>query len=294
MSSSAILRLFVFPISGCALVLAGCTSSPGRGFTLFPEGHRLTSDAKSLRQVNAPPLQVPRELDKQPAPLYTVEPGDVLLVQPSDLDSPIRIQGDQPVLIDGTINLGKYGLLQVAGKTVPEIETMVRAAVKVQVKDVGLISVRLVTRQSKVYYVVGEVNSPGTFPLQGRETVLDAILQAGGLNDRASRDNIIVSRPSRPDCPRTVLPVCWKNIVQLGDTATNYQIAAGDRIYVPTRTFCETLPLLNRHAAKNPCCGAQAPESLPPYPGGPCLGGPNWTPSPSAVPGTVEGLPNGR
>src|SRR5207302_1452113 len=101
------------------------------------------------------PLLVPRELEKQPLPAYTVEPGDALLVQSTDLDAPVRLQSDQPVLPDGTINLGKYGQLVVMGKTVPEIEEMVRAAVKAQVKDVPPISVRLVGRQSKIYYVIG-------------------------------------------------------------------------------------------------------------------------------------------
>jgi polysaccharide export outer membrane protein len=269
-----------------SLVLAGCSSGPG-GATLFPAGHKLIDEAKALRTVNAPPIQIPRELEKQPLPPYTVEPGDVLLVQPADLDSPVRLPGDQPILPDGTINLGKYGLLQVAGKTVPEIEAMVKGAVLAQTKDAGFITVRVVARVSKVYYVIGEVNSPGAFPLQGRETVLDGIMQAGGLTQNGSRDNIILSRPTRPSCPRIVLPVCWHNIVELGDTSTNYQLAPGDRIYVPTRTCLESIPILNRHAQKNPCCGPQVPHTFPPYPGGPCCDAPN--PFTGVINGPVDG-----
>src|SRR5215212_8576433 len=93
-----------------SLALAGCSSSgAGKGFNLFPQGHRLTDTAKSLRSANTGILTVPRELEKEPLPAYTVEPGDVLLIAPIDLDSPIRLPGDQPVMPDGTINLGKYG-----------------------------------------------------------------------------------------------------------------------------------------------------------------------------------------
>src|SRR5437016_5304523 len=98
----------------------GCTSTPGRGFTLFPADYKMIDSAKNLRYANAQPLLIARELEKQPLPPFAVEPGDVLLVQPLDLDSPVRLPGDQPVLPDGTINLGKYGQLQVSGKTVPE------------------------------------------------------------------------------------------------------------------------------------------------------------------------------
>lgn len=268
-------------------VTAGCTSGPGRGFSFLPpQGHKLTESAKAVRDANTHALMVPRELEKQPLPEYIVEPGDVLLIQPADLDSPARgIPADQPVLPDGTINLGRYGHLQVMGKTVPEIEGLVRQAVRVQTKDAGFINVRLTSRQSKAYYVIGEVNSPGRFVLSGNETVLDALLQAGGLTDKASRDNIILSRPSKPNCPRIVLPVCWKHIVQVGDTTTNYQIAPGDRIYVPGRSFLSTLPFMDKHDT-SPCpCQANTPQTFPPYPGDSCL-----LPS-NAFRGNVEVVP---
>src|SRR5262249_4927085 len=151
-------------------------------------------------------------------------PGDVLLVQPVDLDSPVRLPSDQTVLPDGKIDLGRYGRLPVGGKTVEQIEEDVQAAVKAKTPEAGLINVRLVGRASKVYYVLGQVNAPGSFPLQGRETVLDGIVAAGGLNIRASRANIILSRPTAPEGCRVVLPVCYRQIVQLGDTTTNYQL----------------------------------------------------------------------
>jgi hypothetical protein len=173
------------------------------------------------------------------------------------LDSPVRLPGDQPVLADGTIQLGVYGAVLVAGKTVGQIEAEVNERIRAQTKDAGPITVRLVTRDSKVYYVLGEVNAPGAFPLRGRETVLDGIVAAGGLTGGGSRRNIILSRPTRPDSCRIVLPVCYSNIVQLGDTTTNYQLQAGDRIYVPSRCFWEQLC---PQTSENPvCCGPQTP-----------------------------------
>src|SRR5262249_23537108 len=97
---------------GLALfLLTGCAMTPGNRLTLFPEGHRLIDSAKDLRRAAPNPMPLPREMDKRLLPTYVVEPGDVLLVQPADLDSPARLPGDQPVLSDGTINLGRYGHL---------------------------------------------------------------------------------------------------------------------------------------------------------------------------------------
>jgi len=245
-----------------ALFGAGCG---GNRFTLFPERHNMLESTWQMRQVTPIPLNVPRELDKLVLPAYVVEPGDVLLVVASDLDSPVRLPGDQPVLPDGTISLGRYGRPVVAGKTIDEIEALVRGLVNAQNRDPGSISVRLVSRQSKVFYVLGEVNAPGAYPLSGRETVLDGILAGGGLTDRASRQDIVLSRPTRPGQCRVVLPVCYREIVQLGDTTTNYQLAPGDRIFVPSRTPWEDLFGCRHESAPCgkchvPCVGPDQPE----------------------------------
>ena len=105
----------------------------------------------------------------------------------------------------------------------------------------GFIDVRLVNRESKKFYVAGEVNAPGSFPFTGEETVLDAVTAAGGLTEKASRWDIILSRPTPPNGCRIILAVNYWDILQLGDTTTNYKLLPGDRVYVPTRTLLENL-----------------------------------------------------
>jgi protein involved in polysaccharide export with SLBB domain len=195
----------------------------------------LLDSARAVSQNAAEPLPLPRELHKRVQGPYVVEPGDVLLIQPLDLAAPLRLPGDQPVLPDGTIYLGPCGQVRVAGLTMDAVEAAVNAVIRSRIKEPVPVAVRLISRQSKVFYVLGEVNAPGAFPLTGRETVLDGILAAGGLSERASHQDIILSRPTPPDSCRIVLPVCYDAIVQLGDTTTNYQLAPGDRIFVATR-----------------------------------------------------------
>jgi protein involved in polysaccharide export with SLBB domain len=250
--------------------LGGCSSGPGGAtrFTLFPDRGTLMEKTKTVRQPASPPAPVPRELAQRVLPPYTVEPGDTLSVNTADPESPIQFQfgGDQPILPDGTINLGKFGQVIVAGKTLRDIEALVRSVVKAQDKDPGPIVVRIGSRMSKVYYVLGEVNNPGAFQLQGRETVLDGLMAAGGLTDRASRVNIVLSRPTAPDSCRVVLPVCYREIVQIGDTTTNYQLAPGDRIYVAGKGFWESLCGSDNKHVQSPCnCDEQFPCPLSPH-----------------------------
>jgi polysaccharide biosynthesis/export protein len=247
-------------------ILTGCATTPGQALPFVPEPQRLLDSAKDMRAANPQPAPWPRELNKTLLPPFVVEPGDGLLVQPAELDSPVRLPGDQTVMPDGTIDLGKYGRIAVAGKTLEVIEKDVRQAIEAVTKDAGAITVRLVNRQSKVYYVLGEVNAPGSFPINGRETVLDGIIAAGGVNHQAAQRNIILSRPTTPDGCRIVLPICYRQIVQLGDTSTNYQLMPGDRIFVPSRTTCEKL--FSPKDECPPCNAAQTP--CPVSLGNPC------------------------
>lgn len=235
----------------------GCSATGGT-LTLFPAGHDLLSVTKDVRRSPSRFSPIPRELEKTVLSTYVVQCGDGLVIEPGSLESPLRFPTDQTVLADGTIDLGKYGRLIVAGKSVEQIEADVDAAISAVEKRAAPVNVRLVNPTSAVYYVLGEVNSPGSFPLIGRETVLDAILAAGGLSDKASPCDIIVARPTPPGSCRIVLSVCYRHIVQLGDTSTNYQIMPGDRVYVATRTLCEQLLPIHKH--KCPLCnGMQCP-----------------------------------
>jgi polysaccharide export outer membrane protein len=275
-----------------AVAVVGCET-----LGLSPPANQLLPATKEIRNTAPNPAPVPRELAKELHPPFVVEPGDTLLVQPAEFDAPVRLPPDQTVFADGTIDLGVYGRLLVAGKILPQIETEVRALInaKEKSKEPIEITVRLIGRNSKVYYVLGEVNAPGAFPITGRETILDGIIAAGGITRRASEQNVVLSRPTPPDGCRVVYPVCYTNIVQLGDTTTNYQLQPGDRIYVPGRGLLEGL-LPQRCQRGGPCdrpqvgcwgagcaagAGGCATGGLAAPPAGEMLGSPVITPPPA-------------
>ena len=241
-----------------AISVSGCS---GGSFTLLPAGDFLIRETKDVRRAVPPSIPAPRELEKTVLPPYLIQPGDTLLVEPATLDSSLRFPADQTVMPDGTIDLGRFGKLIAAGKTVDQIESEATAAVKSLEKGAEAINVRLVNPQSAVFYVLGEVSSPGSFPLVGRETVLDGILAAGGLTDKASQCNIILSRPSAPGGCRTVMAICYRHITQLGDTTTNFQLMPGDRVFVATRTLSESLLSCVQEC---PCC--KGPQCACPTP----------------------------
>lgn len=233
---------------GIVFCLATGCSSLADTLGISPPAHKLLDSAKDIRDTAPVPLPIGRELAKELLPPHLIQPGDSLLIQPVELDSPLRLPPDQVVQQDGTIDLGKYGQPIVAGKTVRQLEVELGELIKDPDKKPVAMTVRLVGKPSSVYYVFGEVNAPGAYPVTGRETVMDGVVAAGGLTRKASTENIILSRPTTPNGCRIVYPVCWPQIVQLGDTTTNYQLLPGDRIYVPSQGLLESfLPSKHQH-----------------------------------------------
>jgi polysaccharide export outer membrane protein len=242
----------------------GCRTAASMGLPLSSGSNNLLSDAVEIRQAVGHQEGVPTELAKVALSPHRMEAGDVLVIEPNDFNSPVRLPGDQTVQQDGTIELGTYGRLQVAGLSAEEIQNQVGElvsrheiakrktnielashqseglAARVEQNDYG-VTVRLVNQESGMFYVMGEVNSPGSYPLVGHETVLDAIIAAGGLSDRGNDHKIILTRPQIGGQPRVILPVCYQQILQLGDVSTNYQLQPADRIYVPSMTLVEDI-----------------------------------------------------
>jgi protein involved in polysaccharide export with SLBB domain len=213
---------------------------PGRGGAARPAG--------GLRDQ-------PREFRKVVMPTYVVEPPDIISVEVLEALPGRPITGERLVRPDGRINLGYYGEVYVAGLTTSEIKEKVALHLRQYLDDKALglsrdnpqagkiepvppaqssrVMVDVTAYNSKVYYVQGEVITPGRLNFTGNETVLDAINYAGGLLPTASKANIRLVRPAPPGAGgEQVLPVNLAAIIEAGNPATNYQIMPGDRLVV--------------------------------------------------------------
>jgi len=229
---------------------SGCSAL---GLTLWPTELPLLNKAKEFASKSPNPNGLNHELSKQVVTDYFLEPGDRLAIEPTNLESKFQSIGDQVVLVDGSVDIGKFGRIRVAGLTAE----MVEQAVTEQIMRVSglqeVVNVQLIETNGSRIYVLGAVGSPGAYELKGRETVLDAILLAGGLTSKASPCDIVFVRPTNPDECRVVQRICYRQIAQLGDVSTNYQLQPGDRIIVGQRTFKEELAFWNQTTAC-PCC----------------------------------------
>ena len=222
---------------------------------------------------------IPRELNKTALPEYVVEPPDIIIVEVLEALPGRPISGERLVRPDGTISLGFYGEVYVAGLSLGEIKEKIVLHLRKYINDevLGLVRpkpnaddpvdgepkmetippresdrvfVDCVSFNSKVYYVQGDVGVPGRLPITGNETVLDAINYAGGLIPTASTVNIRLVRPAPPGaCCEQTLPVNIAAIINAGDPTTNYQLMPGDRVVVYRDPIVRTSVFLDRLAS---------------------------------------------
>jgi polysaccharide export outer membrane protein len=85
------------------------------------------------------------------------------------------------------------------------------------------------------FYVVGSVANPGVYTYKQNDTVLDAVLRAGGFTEFASRNSTKVVRES--DGKTRTFQVRMKDVMDRGEMDKNIAILPGDMIIVPESFF---------------------------------------------------------
>jgi protein involved in polysaccharide export with SLBB domain len=145
------------------------------------------------------------------------------------------IKGEHLVAPDGTVNLGSYGQVMVAGLTIKEATAKIEEHLSAVLEHPQVV-LSVFAYNSKVFYVIMQGGRQGDevtrLPVTGNETVLDALSQVEGLSGMANK-SVWIARPApgTGGCD-TILPVNWRQITEGAATATNYQVLPGDRVFV--------------------------------------------------------------
>ena len=204
-----------------------------RGFFVDPQGRIDLGPRYGKVPVNGLTTDEATEAVKAAIAVVYRDPEVSLTLVQSTAMQPIL--GEHLVSPDGTVNLGTYGLVHVAGMTLPEVKQAVEAHLA-EFLDEPKVSVSVFAYNSKVYYVITQGAGQGDvvtrLPVTGNETVLDAISNINGLSPLSSK-KIWIARPapSGAGCD-VILPVDWNQITAGAATATNYQVFPGDRVFI--------------------------------------------------------------
>ena len=133
------------------------------------------------------------------------------------------------VSLQGNLDLPGVGKIQVKGKTLQEIEELIKTEISKYLEDATVI----VKQVSKTFTVMGEVSRPGTYSFdKDNLTFFEALGYANDLTDYSNRHNIKIIRNNNNK----------KEIVELDLTNINilnspfYYILPNDVIYIEPRT----------------------------------------------------------
>jgi len=143
-----------------------------------------------------------------------------------------------PVRPDGKISVPLIGDVQASGVTPMDMANNIKNKLAYFIRDPN-VSVIVTEMPSQDFMsrirVTGAVRAPQTFPYRQGMTVLDAVLQAGGVNDFAAPNRTKLHRKS--SSKTEVIPIELGTLLHKGGLEGNIEIKPGDVIAVPERLF---------------------------------------------------------
>ncbi|MBK8001979.1 MAG: polysaccharide biosynthesis/export family protein [Verrucomicrobia bacterium] len=162
--------------------------------------------------------------------LMQIREGDVLRI---NFDNVTNLNTTVSIPIDGTISMQLVGQVKVSGKTVPEVQAELIKLYEPQIRTTEITVNRITSAAS--YTVGGAVARPGKLPMERPLTVLEAIMEAGGvINAKAKVGEVSVFRIE--DGKRSNYKFDLKKALR-GQEPSLFYIKPFDVIYVPEKTF---------------------------------------------------------
>lgn len=150
---------------------------------------------------------------------YKVGAGDRLTIRvagETDLTADYLVDGS------GNISMAFIQTVTIAGMTTPQIEKLIITRLRRGYLRNPLVSVQVTTLRP--FYILGEVNTSGSFAYQPGMTVQNAVAIAGGYSTRADHDRVLLTRKNATGTATHKVPVTT-------------QIYPGDIVYVRERWF---------------------------------------------------------
>src|SRR5205809_1479416 len=153
------------------------------------------------------------------------------------------LSGKFTIETDGTFTYPLIGRFRAGGLTLRRVEDDLKA----RLRDDGYfknpqITVSVETYRSQKIFVVGEVRTPGSYPLSGNMALVEALARAGSTLATASGEVIIVHAADPETAAGPTLPARTDGdnvtrvdlrALQNGEFANNTALRDGDTIFVP-------------------------------------------------------------
>ena len=153
---------------------------------------------------------------------YLIGPEDILFIKvwrENDFTLPVAVRPD------GKITMPLVGELHAAGQTPLQLTKTLTELLSKYVNNPE-VTVFVTDVRSKKYYIIGQVNREGAFPLVTPTTVLDALVNAGGFKEFANTKKIKILRGNK------VFNFNYNEVTKAKHLEQNIFVENGDHIIV--------------------------------------------------------------
>jgi len=165
---------------------------------------------------------------------YRIGPGDSLQIF---VWNHPELSVTVPVRPDGKISTPLIENMVAEGKTPSALSRDMEAALGEYVRSptVNVIVTTFVGAYSEQVRVVGQAQEPRSLPYRANMTVLDVMIEVGGLADFAAGNRALVLR--REGNQQLRIPVRLSDLLNDGDISANMPMRPGDVLIIPESRF---------------------------------------------------------
>lgn len=149
---------------------------------------------------------------------YRLGPGDQLRVT---VFNEAELTGQYVVGSQGTISYPLVGTIEASGLTVAEFSERLQTALSEFIRQPN---VSVEVANYRPFFILGEVQRPGTYPYSASLTVLNAVATAGGFTYRANRGRVFIRHAN-------------ESVERSYDLGVTTPVMPGDTIRIGERLF---------------------------------------------------------
>lgn len=182
----------------------------------------------TLWWLNPALAQSPADAKPAATPLVQLGPGDEIKYEvygQPEMNSTLHIADD------GTISIPLAGLIAVQGLSPAQAAERAEHALRDGYLVNPHVDIAVVQSRGQKISVLGEVGTPGRYPVDSRSTLFDVLAQAGGLTQTGA-DDVFILRPMS-DGSVNRLRVNVRNLNQAQNGVPIQTLLPGDSVYVP-------------------------------------------------------------
>jgi polysaccharide biosynthesis/export protein len=198
--------------------MAGCSSTP-----TYPPA-----------PVQAPP----------PVPVQTRISGWNYLLGPGDSVNVFvwrnpEVSGSFPIRPDGKMTMNLIEDMQAAGKTPTQLARDIEKALSKYIQEpiATVIVSGGIGPYNQQVRVLGQATSPKALGYREGMSLVDVMIDVGGLTDFADGNKAYISRITKEDGERVQLGVRLEDLLRNGDSTANAEIRPGDVLVIPESFF---------------------------------------------------------